>query len=194
MPIYEREYAAGTGADIIIPIVKAGSADFSVAADWTPVAGDVKISKNGGAAANIATLPVFVTSIGWKFVFSDAELTAARININVVDSATKAIEDQHISIETYGNALAQHAFNRNAANVTVGTIVAAALDAIWDEVMTGATTARQTQRLIQAAHGGKVSGASGTPVLIRDIGDTKNVIDATVDADGNRSAVTLDLS
>lgn len=103
-----RKYGVGTGADLIIPIVKAGVSDFAVAADWTPAAGDVKISKDGGTAANIGTLPVFVTGIGWKFVFTDAELTAKRININVVDSATKAIEDQHIIIETYGNASAQH--------------------------------------------------------------------------------------
>jgi len=108
MAAFIRRYGTGTGADIIIPIAKAGATDdFAIAADWTPAAGDVKISKAGGAAANIGTLPVFVTSIGWKFVFSDAELTAARINVNIVDSATKAIKDQHIVIETKGHASAQ---------------------------------------------------------------------------------------
>lgn len=113
--IVQRKYATGTGADLIIPIYKAGATDFAVSADWTPAAGDVKVSKDGGAAANIATLPTFVANIGWKFVFSDAELTCARLNVNVVDSATKAIEDQHIIIETYGNASAQHAFDLNTA-------------------------------------------------------------------------------
>ncbi len=112
---YPRKYATGTGADVIIPMIKRGVVDFAVAADWTPAAGDVKISKDGGAAANIGTLPVFITDIGWKFIFSDAELTAARININIVDSATKAVEDQHFSVETYGNAAAQHAFDFNLA-------------------------------------------------------------------------------
>lgn len=108
MGVFQRNYGTGTGADIIIPIPKAGSTDdFAVAADWTPAAGDVKLSKDGGAAANIGTLPVFITSIGWKFVFSDAELTAARVNVNVVDSATKAIKDQHIVIETKGHPSAQ---------------------------------------------------------------------------------------
>ena len=109
MSVFLRKYATGAGADIIVPLIKRAVMDFAVAADFTPAAGDVKISIDGGAAANIATLPVAVTSIGWKFVFSDAELTGARININIVDSATKAIEDQHIVIETYGHASAQHA-------------------------------------------------------------------------------------
>jgi len=103
---YLRKYATGSGADIIIPMPKAGSADFATSGDWTPAAGDVKISKDGGAAANIATLPTYITNVGWKYVFSDAELTAARISVNIVDSATKAVDDQHFSIVTYGNASA----------------------------------------------------------------------------------------
>lgn len=107
MAAFLRKYGTGTGSNIIIPIVKAGSDDFAVAADWTPVAGDVKISKDGGGSANIGTLPVFLTDIGWKFVFSDAELQCARLNVNIVDSPTKVIKDQHIVINTYGNASAQ---------------------------------------------------------------------------------------
>ena len=122
MAAHIRKYATGTGADIIIPVVKASSSDFAVSADWTPASGDVKISKDGAAAANIGTLPTFITSIGWKFVFTDAELTAARININIVDSATKAVEDQHLIIETYGNASAQHAFDLDTAEQSVDMV------------------------------------------------------------------------
>jgi hypothetical protein len=53
-------------------------------------------------------------------------------------------------------------------------------------------TPRQALRIILAALAGKLSGAATTTVAIRDVGDTKNRISATVDADGNRSAVTLD--
>ncbi len=50
-------------------------------------------------------------------------------------------------------------------------------------------------RLIAAAAAGKVSGAAGTTVVIRNaVADTKNRITGTVDADGNRSAVTVDLT
>jgi len=104
-----RKYGTGTGSDVIIPMVKAGSIDHAVSADWTPATGDVKVSKDGGAAANISTLPAYITSIGWKFVFSDAELQCARLNVQVTDSATKAVEDQHFVVETFGNASAMYA-------------------------------------------------------------------------------------
>ncbi len=120
---FDRKYATGTGADIIIPIPKADSSDFAIAADWTPAIGDVKISKDGGAAANIGTLPVFVTNIGWKFVFTNEELTAKRINVNVVDAATKVIKDQHLIIETYGHASAMHPFDKsNPINAAAGIV------------------------------------------------------------------------
>lgn len=53
-------------------------------------------------------------------------------------------------------------------------------------------TLRQGLRLILAALCGKLSGAATTSIAIRDTNDTKDRIAATVDSDGNRSAVTLD--
>lgn len=116
---YMRKYGTGTGADIYINIPKAGSANHAVSADWTPAAGDVKISKDGGVAANIGTLPTAVAmgnSAIWKFVFTDAELQAAFVSVTVSDSATKAVDDTGFSIETYGNASAQHAFDLDTAS------------------------------------------------------------------------------
>jgi hypothetical protein len=53
-------------------------------------------------------------------------------------------------------------------------------------------TLRQAIRLILAAEAGKLSGAATTTVTIRNVGDSKNRITATVDSDGNRTAVTTD--
>lgn len=116
-----RKYGAGTGADVIVPMIVAGGTDHRVGADWTPQAGDVKVSKDGAAAANIGTLPSYIAGIGWKFVFSDAELQCARLSVQVTDSATKAVEDQHFVVETYGHASAQHAFDLDTALQSVNT-------------------------------------------------------------------------
>lgn len=70
---------------------------------------------------------------------------------------------------------------------------AAALLDSADGIETGLTP-RGALRLIAAALAGKVSGAGGSTVTIRNVGDTKNRIQATVDSDGNRSAVTTDAS
>lgn len=117
-----RKYATGTGADLYIPIIKRAAIDFAVSGDWTPAAGDVKVSIDGGAAANIGTLPTAVTmgnGAMWKFVFTNAELTGKYIAVTIVDAATKAIEDQMFVIETYGNASAMHQFDLNTATQSV---------------------------------------------------------------------------
>ncbi len=63
-----------------------------------------------------------------------------------------------------------------------------------DSIETGLTL-RQAQRLIAAASAGKLSGAATTTIIIRDaIADSKDRITATVDSDGNRSAITYDVS
>lgn len=50
----------------------------------------------------------------------------------------------------------------------------------------------QTLKLCLAALAGKLSGAAGTTVTIRAADDSKTRITATVDSNGNRTAVTLD--
>lgn len=53
-------------------------------------------------------------------------------------------------------------------------------------------TPRQAMRLILAASAGKLSGAATTTITIRNVGDSKDRITATVDSSGNRTAVTTD--
>jgi hypothetical protein len=65
---------------------------------------------------------------------------------------------------------------------------------IWATVMTGTTTAIQAVRGFIAALLGKASGLDANAPIYRDIADTKNVISATTDANGNRTSVTLDLT
>jgi hypothetical protein len=94
----------------------------------------------------------------------------------------------------------------STASVTAGVTVttnndktgyrlsATGVDDIHDEVNEGSTTFRQTQRLTNSALGAKASGLDTTSAAFRDLADTKNRIAATVDASGNRTAVTLDLT
>ena len=86
-----------------------------------------------------------------------------------------------------------------ATSVATGAIDADALaadavDEILDEVVEGSLTVRQVLRLVLAAVAGKASGGGTTTITFRDNGDTKDRISATVDSNGNRSAVTLDAS
>ena len=67
-----------------------------------------------------------------------------------------------------------------------------AVDEILDEVIEGTITLRQAIRLLLAAACGKLSGGGTATATFRDTGDSTNRIVATVTADGNRTAVTLD--
>lgn len=113
-----RKYntATASGTHIRVPIPKAGSTDFATGSDWTPASGDVKLSKDGGSQANIGTLPTFSNG-AWEFQLTGTELSCKQLEIMVVDSATKAIVDQCILIETFGNASAMYQADLSAANL-----------------------------------------------------------------------------
>jgi hypothetical protein len=106
---YLRKY--NTATHLYLPLIKRGVVDFAVGADWTPAAGDVKVSIDGGAAANIGTLPTAIAMGNgaiWDFTLSAGETTGKKITVTVADAATKAVEDQSFSVVTFGNASAEY--------------------------------------------------------------------------------------
>lgn len=69
-------------------------------------------------------------------------------------------------------------------NISVANIFAYAYE--------GSETFKDFLRLLRAANVGIISGAGGTTIHIKDAANTKDRITATVDGDGDRSAVTTD--
>lgn len=97
----QREY--GVATTIRFPMVTAGSQDLAATGDWTPVTGDTKISKDGGNVANTGSNPSAVGGTGsvlWTLPLTATEMQATEIHIQIVDSATKAVEDQILTITT----------------------------------------------------------------------------------------------
>jgi hypothetical protein len=95
--------------------------------------------------------------------------------------------DSVVAIIPAGSAAAQD------APPTAFEIASAVLDQV-DGIETGLTL-RQAHRLQSAAAAGKLSGANTTTVAIKNaVADSKPRITATVDAYGNRSAITTDVS
>lgn len=79
-----------------------------------------------------------------------------------------------------------------AGAIDAAALNASAVDEILDDTIGDSTiTVRQALKVMVAGLAGKLSGAATTSISIRNIADDTNVIVATVDADGNRSAVTL---
>lgn len=141
-------------------MVKRGVVDLAASADWTPATGDTKISKDGGNFANTTNNPVAVGgtgSVGWSLTLTATELQAGTIIIQIVDSATKAVEDQYITIYTYGNASAK----------IIEDFSVTSENQVWDALRSNHTVAGSVGLLPRgiASDGTATAGAAGSVTL-----------------------------
>jgi len=77
--------------------------------------------------------------------------------------------------------------------VSAAALAADAVDEIWDEVTDGSVTARQVLNAVLAFVGGITAGGGTGSIIFRRQDDVTAALTLTVDSDGDRSAVTLDL-
>lgn len=124
-----------------------------------------------------------------------AEIGAAGAGLTALASAANlAIVAGYIDTEVAAIKAKTDLLPASPASTSDIPSAAAIADAVHDEVVEGTTTLRQSIRLHNAALGGKVTGLDTFNPVFRDLADSKDVIDATVDGYGNRSAVTRDLT
>ena len=83
------------------------------------------------------------------------------------------------------------ALHASGGNIAASTAIAEACE---NSVITGTLTRRQLGKIMAAKTVGKVTGGATTEITYRNIADNTDVIIETVDASGNRTAVTLDLT
>jgi hypothetical protein len=119
-------------AVIRFPLVKRNSVDLAVKADITNTAnGDVNFSKDGGAQFNPTNNLNIVTGTTWNITPNANDLTCRELIVMVRNNT--AVEDQWLTVRTYGNASAYYQWNMETANLPadlrqiVGTAVAAPL-------------------------------------------------------------------
>lgn len=152
----------------------------------------VAISGDSAAADNLET-----ATDGGSYNIGGGGVVAASVT-GAVGSVTGAVASVTGAVGSVtGSVGSVAAGGITASSIATGAVDADALaadavDEILDEVVEGSTTLRQAIRLLLSFIGAKVSGGGSTTITFRDIGDTKNRITMTVDADGDRSAVTLD--
>jgi len=141
--------------------------------------GQPQIAKNGG---------------GGSWTNTSATLTA-------IGNGRYYVELTAGELDTLGNIQLRYKSANTAEAIASAQVVlldpfTAGLTAagVWAYVVEGSYTALGFMRLAAAALAGKLSGAATTTVTIRDVSDTKNRVVATVDAYGNRTAITTDVS
>lgn len=124
--------------------------------------------------AKTDNLPASPAAVGSEMALADGAITAAKIAaaaITAAKFAAGALDAAALAADA-GNELADALLDRTSA-----------IDGY---------TVREILRVLAASLGGEVAGAATSTVTIRDIADTKTRITATVDSDGNRTALTID--
>lgn len=108
--IHQRKY----GVEAIIPFVVYDPDGIDINVTWTPAAADCSVNKNGGGDVQCTNTAADVGA-SFTITLTSTEMEAARIVVTIIDAATKVILDDVLIIETYGDASAEHAFDRDTA-------------------------------------------------------------------------------
>lgn len=181
-------YTAASDVDLVITT---GTIGGTSAVGYVPVS--FSIEKRSALRPTVAARTLDVSAGGeagvdWANVGSPTTaVNLSGTNIDT-DQVVASVAGAVGSVGTGGIAAASFA----AGAIDAAALAADAIDEIWDEqVGDGTLTSRQAMRVYLAALAGKLSGAATTTVTIRNVADTANVIGATVDGDGNRSATSV---
>lgn len=184
------------------------------------VSADVAAVKAETAAILTDTAEIGAAGAGLTALASAANLAALDDYVDTEVAAIKAVTDKLDTMLENGSdgwiwtvAALQEApgggTGLDAAGVRAAIGLASAnLDAQLDALPTAAENAAavmgstiegtfdltESARLWNAALAGKASGLASTTATFRDLADTKDRIVATVDADGNRTAITRDVT
>lgn len=146
-------------------------------------AGQPQISTNGGSWANTSATLTAIGNGRYYVELTTGELgTLGNIQLRYKSANTaEAIASAQVGLfDPFSGSSAPSA----------ATIAAA----VWAYVLEGSYTATHFMRLMASVLFGKASGLGTTTVYFRDMADSKNRIQANVDAVGNRSTQTHDVS
>jgi len=185
------EFTMTGNGGLIAGAVGAITAELAMSGSITAIAeavgeisGELTMSGNIGALAGLsgaiegtftlAAIPYATATMSGDITSETASLTAASIAATVWN----ALATEYNATGTMGEKL-------NGAGSAGNP---------WTETIETGMNAAQAMRLITAALAGKISGADTSTVTIRNaVADNADRIIATVDTDGNRTAITTDL-
>lgn len=221
--IYKAVVTDATGATVGVDVVAVKSDTAAILAD-TGTDGVVvaAASKTGYTLSAAGLADFFDTDSGTTYASAVAGSVVKEIADNagggtpptagqIADAVWDEAQADHVGAGTFGEVATETAAildDTGSAGVVVAAgsktgyaltagerdSIAAALLDLANGVETGLTP-RQALRLALSALAGKLSGAgSGTEVFRNAIADNKNRITATVDGDGNRTAIATDLT
>ena len=186
-------------AQTITPIDSSGITTLlsRIAGALTITGGKVDVNdKTGfsGTATNmVPDVSADVTAIKAKTDNLPPDPADESLLVAAADAIMNRIGEGGVGLTALGDTRIAHLdADVSSRNATTPPTVSDIADAVHDEVIEGALTSRQIQRIMLAPLAGKSTGAGTATVSFRDTADAKDRITATVDDNGNRTAVTLD--
>jgi hypothetical protein len=149
-----------------------------------------------GSTAGVASAAASINALGWANGAAAGAATATATRYATGELAGEITPYTELSPESLAASVWSALATQNNDAGTMGEKLNDAGSAAnpWTETIETGMTAAQAMRLIVAAVAGKLSGAASTTITIRNaVADDANRIVATVDEDGNRTAITYDL-
>lgn len=199
--LYKAVVTDATGATVGVDVVALKAETVTILADTNDiqtrlpaalVSGRMDVSV-GAMAANVMTAAAAAADLTTELQAGLATAAALTTVAGYIDTEVASIL---AAVDTEIAAIKAKTDLIPAAPAAVGDIPTAAQNAtglldLAAGVETGHTL-RQTLRLMASVLVGKVSGAGTGTEVFRDVNDTKDRVTATVDLDGNRTAITRD--
>lgn len=171
-----------------------------------PTAGDFTATMKAATLARVTLVDTATTLTNAPSDSSGVTTLLSRLSAlraGYLDLLNSYLDSAVSAVKTVVDAIKAKTDNLPASPAAVGSAMVlttgernSVADALLDRtgaIETGLTV-RQTLRLSAAADAGKTSGMATTTAVVRDLADTKDRISATVDSNGNRTAVTRDLT
>ena len=133
----------------------------------------------------------YFTSNSWRLIYDPSIVAVTGVLYSEVDDTAYWSAAGLPVYPATVSALVNNAVSYQ--NVVTGTALTPTetADAVWQRVIESGISAEQMTRLMAAILLGKVSGAGTGTEVFRDINDTVNRVTATVDTNGNRTAITV---
>jgi hypothetical protein len=123
-----------------------------------------------------------------------ADYKADVSNLDVVVSSRSSHGDPTAAIKGAPGKTNQEVYDNEKGTDGANTTIPPTVEQIATMLIEGSLTLRDIQRILLAGLAGKSDGADTDIQHFRDSGDAKNRITATVDEDGNRTQIVLDVS
>jgi len=199
-----------TELETSVAAVLVDTAEIGAAGAGLTALGDVRIANLDAAVSSRATqAQILNDATPFAGANVDATISSRATQADILNDATPfagadidaAISTRATQADILSDATpfaGANIANLDVASSTLATAVsiAALNDISVADIMTyvveGALTFEQMTRIFQAVLAGKSTGGGTNTISFRDVADSKNRVQATVDANGNRTAVAVD--